>query len=324
MAQPSAHSTPGCGGISIVRDAHLAHDRRAVQRPGAAERHQHEVARIVPLLDRQQPGAPGHALVDDRQDRLGRLLHAQPNSARRAARSRPVRPSMSSAARCFSPIGWSALIRAEHGVGVGHGRLRAAAAEAHRAGHGPGAARPDLQDAAAVQIARCEPPPAPIVCTSIIGRRSGIAEIERPSSRRSRGSPSTTTATSKLVPPMSPVMTLSKPASAASLRRRHHAGRRAGAHDVGGAPAKLRHRHQPAVRLHDQRLRREPAVRAASPAGSARSARPAAADSPARRRCWCARTRNIRARRCWRSRPARRVPPPCRMSRTRSSCAGLA
>ena len=51
------------------------------------------------------------------------------------------------------------------------------------------------------------PPPAPIVCTSIIGSRSGMRKSSWVVSATS-GSPSMTTATSKLVPPMSPVMIL--------------------------------------------------------------------------------------------------------------------
>ena len=58
------------------------------------------------------------------------------------------------------------------------------------------------------------PPPAPMVCTSIIGRRSGIRKSRLVSSA-TLGSPLITTATSKLVPPMSPVMMCVKPASAA-------------------------------------------------------------------------------------------------------------
>ena len=58
------------------------------------------------------------------------------------------------------------------------------------------------------------PPPAPIVCTSIIGSRSGMRKSRLVSSA-TLGSPSMITATSKLVPPMSPVITWLKPASAA-------------------------------------------------------------------------------------------------------------
>ncbi len=78
------------------------------------------------------------------------------------------------------------------------------------------------------------------------------------------------------------------------LRRRHHAGRGAGAHDEGGAIGELAHRHHAAVRLHDQRLLVEAPFAELLRASSWRSARPAAGDSPAPRRCWCARTRNIR------------------------------
>ena len=36
-----------------------------MQRPGTAEYHQREVARIVTAFNRQKPGAPRHVLVDD-------------------------------------------------------------------------------------------------------------------------------------------------------------------------------------------------------------------------------------------------------------------
>ena len=58
------------------------------------------------------------------------------------------------------------------------------------------------------------PPPAPMVCTSIMGKRMGMRKSRLVSSATS-GSPLMMTATSKLVPPMSPVITWLKPDSAA-------------------------------------------------------------------------------------------------------------
>jgi len=47
-----------------------------VQRAGAAEGHQREVAGVEALLDRDQPERAEHVLVDDVDDAGGGRLHA--------------------------------------------------------------------------------------------------------------------------------------------------------------------------------------------------------------------------------------------------------
>ena len=62
---------------------------------------------------------------------------------------------------------------AEHHVGVGDGRLGAAAAVADRAGIGARALRADLERADRRRSRRSLPPPAPTSTTSIIGSITG-------------------------------------------------------------------------------------------------------------------------------------------------------
>ena len=49
-------------------------ERVGMQRTGAAEGDQREVARIVALLDRHEPQRAEHVLVDDVDDALGRVF----------------------------------------------------------------------------------------------------------------------------------------------------------------------------------------------------------------------------------------------------------
>ena len=78
-SSPSADSTPGAGGTTIGRHAEQARQRAAVQRPGAAEGQQREVARVVAALDRDHADGAHHVVVDDGEDAArGRLdAHAQ-------------------------------------------------------------------------------------------------------------------------------------------------------------------------------------------------------------------------------------------------------
>ena len=98
-----------------------------------------------------------------------------------------------------------------------------------------------------------EPPPAPMVWISIIGVRT-----TRPKSMLawavSTLSPPAISATSKLVPPMSPVITSAKPAALGDVGGGDDAGGRAG---KGGAHRQAAGRggiHDAAVRLDDQEL----------------------------------------------------------------------
>ena len=81
--QPSAEVTPGLGGTMHGRDRQLLGERGAVQRPGAAERDEREVARVVAAADRDQPHGVGHVGVGDLDDRVGRLVQLEAEAARR-------------------------------------------------------------------------------------------------------------------------------------------------------------------------------------------------------------------------------------------------
>src|SRR6185312_16787447 len=95
---------------------------------------------------------------------------------------------------------------AEHQIGIGDSRPVSAEPVTDRSRISAGGFRPDLQHAAAIHPGD-RPPPAPMVVISIIGVRT-----TRPKSiavcAASALSPPTTSDTSKLVPPMSQVMTL--------------------------------------------------------------------------------------------------------------------
>jgi len=98
--------------------------------------------------------------------------------------------------------------------------------------------------------------------------------------------------------------------------------RPAGAHDVGGAIGKLAHRHDAAVRLHDQRCR-------SSPFGELLEQRLGVARHQRLEITWITavlvRSNSyIRGSRRWRSPAPNWVLSRARMSRMRSSCAGLA
>ena len=80
-------STPGEPAGDGRPAAHQPRDRIDVQRPGAAEAHQREVARVVALLDRDHPQRAEHVLVDDVDDAL-----APPPSGRCRARRRSSAP----------------------------------------------------------------------------------------------------------------------------------------------------------------------------------------------------------------------------------------
>ena len=66
------------------RDRQLARERRAVQRPGAAERDEREVARVVAAADRDQADRVGHVGVGDGDDRQRPPPPATARAARRS------------------------------------------------------------------------------------------------------------------------------------------------------------------------------------------------------------------------------------------------
>ena len=103
----------------------------------------------------------------------------------------------------------------EHDVGVGDRRPGAAASVADRAGIGARALGPDAEQPVARRVA-IEPPPAPIAVMSTIGVATWyFATSVTP---ETTGRPSRISPTSKLVPPMSVVITLRWPSSSARYR----------------------------------------------------------------------------------------------------------
>jgi hypothetical protein len=118
--------------------------------PRAAERKQHEIARVVPARERNHADRAGHAIVGDAQDRRGHLDAVQPERpAELLGKDRldPAHiggPGNSEQAPGVEP--------AEHEVRIGDRRLGAAASVADRSGMRAGAARADLQHAVLAQV----------------------------------------------------------------------------------------------------------------------------------------------------------------------------
>ena len=130
-------------------DAEHGRDLDAVQRPGAAERDQREFARIDALLHGTRADRIGHVAVDDGEHAFGGLVlaHAERVSECFDRAMGGVFVELHAAAEEI------VLVEpAEHQIGVGHGRLGAAASIRGGAGHRAGAARPDPESAALVDI----------------------------------------------------------------------------------------------------------------------------------------------------------------------------
>ena len=111
--------------------------------PAPPKVEQREAARIDAALDRHLADGVGLVPVGDLDDAVGELLGAhragQPLRQRRRARARARRIERDAAAD------QGRRDAAEHEIGVGDGRLGAAARIAHRPGLGAGAARADLE-----------------------------------------------------------------------------------------------------------------------------------------------------------------------------------
>ena len=117
--------------------AHQLGHRVGVQRSGAAEGHERELARVVSALDGDHAQRAGHVLVDDREDALGRL--ARPTGP---SRRRPGAPPRARGLGVEHHLAADQARRkvADDDVGVGH-RRRLAAARRRPAGPGLRAGR---------------------------------------------------------------------------------------------------------------------------------------------------------------------------------------
>ena len=133
------------------RDPELLRDRPRVHRPGPAGDDERQLARVVAALERDVLRPGGHHQVDHLGHRGGRLDDVEPE--------RPGHPALDGLAGEIGTQGHAAAEEvlgvdvSEHQVGVGAGRLRTAAAVGGRAGAGPGAARPHVQEPAVVEPA---------------------------------------------------------------------------------------------------------------------------------------------------------------------------
>ena len=169
---PSADRTPAASGTSTRPDPELVGERARVQRPGAAERDEREVARVVAALDRDDAQRPQHLGVDDPDDRL-RVEVAERALGRGAVELDPAREARGQAA--------------EQKVRVGHRRQRPAAAVARRAGVGAGALRPDAHRPARVDAARStRRPRRPCGCRPSAGGSAARRRGARSTARRPR------------------------------------------------------------------------------------------------------------------------------------------
>ena len=117
---------------------------------GAAERDQRALARVDPLAHRDLADRLGHVRADDRVHAASRLLRRHAEPGRKLLERRLRRRGVE---RHVAPEQTLRADQPEQQVGVGDRRQLAAAPVAGRARHRPGAARPDLEAAAAVEPA---------------------------------------------------------------------------------------------------------------------------------------------------------------------------
>ena len=121
-----------------------------MQRAGAAEGHERELARVVAALDADHAQRARHVLVDDPDDPVGGLLEAQAHRVgdllHRGLRGLDVERHLA-ADQVRREV-------AEDDVGVGHGRLLAALAVGRRAGLGARRLRADAQRAGELRDVR--------------------------------------------------------------------------------------------------------------------------------------------------------------------------
>ena len=130
-------------------NADLLGQRRGVHGAGAAEGDQGQIARIEALLGRADPHGAFHVGVGDADDPRRRRLGRQPERRADPLHERPPR-----GIEIHPHLAAQEAIRmepAEHQVGVGHGRLVAAAPIGGRPGFGARALRSDVQTVELVQ-----------------------------------------------------------------------------------------------------------------------------------------------------------------------------
>ena len=143
-SRPSDAEEPRERGHEHGAAAEVLGEPGGVHRAGAAVGDQREVARVAALLGRDRPQRAHHPRVRDRVDPGGEPRARQRRAARRARSSAPAAGELGRDVDLAVRDG-ARRHQAEHDVGVGHGRLVAAAAVAGRPGSSARAARSDLQ-----------------------------------------------------------------------------------------------------------------------------------------------------------------------------------
>ena len=160
VAQIGIHTPQSAQHTGVQGNQHGAHtdlaDQRAtMQGARATKSDQGKVARVQAALDGHQAHAPGHALVDHGQHRLGGLLQTEVHLCAQALdRSAGTFHIQAGAVAVHSAVGVDAT---QHHIGIGHGGFGAATAISHGAGHGPRTARAHLQHAAPVEVGNAAP-----------------------------------------------------------------------------------------------------------------------------------------------------------------------
>ena len=131
----------GIGRHDHALHADLLGDARGMQRRAAAEGDQIVLVDDGAALDGVHARGTRHVLRHHLVDGVGRHARSRARGPRRRrARARPWPRSRSSAMRAAGEV--VRIDRAQHDIGVGHGRMHAAAAVAGRARLGAGALRP--------------------------------------------------------------------------------------------------------------------------------------------------------------------------------------
>ena len=216
-----------------------------MERTGAAERDQGEVARVEALLHGDEPERPEHVLVDDVEDALRRLIHVQVEGAGDLAdrgrrgigveRHLPAEQARGEAAQHHVRIGHRGLDPALAVAGGPRHRARALRSDPERAGHrhvGDGAAAgADAVDLHRRHLYR-------VVAERGLARDRGRA-VAHQGRRRSE------------VPPMSESQGVSVSGEPGHERGARHSAGRSREHGVSRRVAGSGDAHEPAVGAHD-------------------------------------------------------------------------
>ncbi len=160
----------GAQRVDHARAPEDAGHAEGVHGPGAAEGEDREALDVLAALDRVDARGARHALVGELVDAPGRLHGAETERppdplGDRVPSGVPVEPHLAAEEEVGVEV-------AQHEVGVGHGRLRAAEAVATGPGRAPALSGPTRSRRSASTRA-IEPPPVPISIISITGTLIG-------------------------------------------------------------------------------------------------------------------------------------------------------